>query len=364
MPSVRACLSRDLSGSKRLMLASTRAGFGEGLVEAGRKHSAIVVLCCDVTESTHCADFKHAFPKRFVQLGVSEQSAVSIAAGMALGGKKPFVCAYAAFSPGRNWEQIRTGACLQNQPVVIVGSHTGVGVGPDGATHQMTEDIALMRVLPKMTVVVPCDKIEAKKATLALARLSGPSYLRLARESSPIFTTPKTPFRLGKAEVYCQGEDVTIVAAGPIIYEAILAAQLLEKNGIQARVINCHTIKPLDETTLFTAARQTGAFVTCEDGQIAGGLGGAVAEFLASSCPVPLERIGLPDRFGESGEARELQESYGLTAPFIALAAKRAIDRKNGKLVPPVPEYLAQARKKETEWKRLLIKQALKKPYA
>jgi len=330
-------------------------------VEAGRKNSSIVVLCCDVTESTHSAAFKKTFPKRFVQLGVSEQSAVSIAAGMALCGKKPFVSAYAAFSPGRNWEQIRTCISLEHLPVVIVGSHAGVSVGPDGATHQMTEDIALMRCLPEMTVVVPADQLEAKKATLALAKLSSPAYLRLARESSPILTTSKTPFRIGRAEVYRQGDDVTIVAAGPILYEALVASQLLEKQGIHARVINCHTIKPLDTKTLLASAKQTKAFVTCEDSQVAGGLGGAVAEFLSSNCPLPLERIGIQDRFGTSGEASELQLAYGLTAPFIVLAAKRALDRKLGKKVSLIPEYLTLAKEKTFALKKSIQQEAMKR---
>jgi len=352
-------LSRHLFDDKRLTFASTRVGYGQGLVEAGRKNSLIVVLCCDVTQSTHSAEFKKTYPDRFIQLGVSEQSAASIAAGMALCGKKPFVSAYAAFSPGRNWEQIRTCICLQHLPVVIVGSHAGVGVGPDGATHQMTEDIALMRSLPGMTVVVPADQIEAKKATLAIAKLFSPSYLRLARESSPIFTTTKTPFRIGRAEVYRQGTDVTLIAAGPILYEALVAAHDLAKQGIQVRVINCHTIKPLDTKTILAAAKQTGAFVTCEDGQVAGGLGGAVAEYLTASCPIPLERIGIQDHFGTSGEAPELQTAYGLTAPFIVLAAKRALDRKFGKKVSLIPEYLILAQKKETELKRVISKEAL-----
>lgn len=355
----KAFLSRHLFDDKHLVFASTRVGYGQGLVEAGRKNPSIVVLCCDVTQSTQSMEFKKTYPDRFVQLGVSEQSAASIAAGMALCGKKPFVSAYAAFSPGRNFEQIRTCICLQHLPVVMVGSHAGVGVGPDGATHQMTEDIAMMRSLPDMTVVVPADQIEAKKATLALAKLSSPSYLRLARESSPIFTTTKTPFHIGRAEIYRQGNDVTLIAAGPILYEALVAAHLLSKQGIEARVINGHTIKPLDTKTLLTAAKQTGAFVTCEDGQVVGGLGGAVAEYLTASYPIPLERIGIQDRFGTSGEAPELQTAYGLTAPFIVLAAKRALDRKQGKKVSLIPEYLTLAKEKSFALKQSIQKEAL-----
>jgi len=333
----------------------TRDGYGEGLVLAGKKDHRVVVLCADLTESTRSLAFKLAFPERFIQLGVSEQSLASIAAGMALAGKIPFISSYAAFSPGRNWEQIRTTIALNEANVKIAGAHAGVSVGPDGATHQMTEDIALTRVLPHLRVVVPCDIFEARKATQKAATSDGPIYLRFAREKTPIFTTEKTPFNIGRAETYRFGSDLTIIAAGPIVFEAILAAERLSRlRGIEARVINCHTIKPLDAKTLIQAAKETGAIVTAEEAQVAGGLGGAVAELLSSTVPAPIERIGLQDRFGESGNPDELAEGLGLTAPYIMLAAERAFSRKRGEKVSAIPEYkkLAEAYLNDIKQKR------------
>lgn len=306
----------------------TRNGFGDGLVLAGEQDERVMVLCADLTESTRTEAFKQAFPDRFVQLGVSEQSLAAIAAGMALTGRVPFIASYACFSPGRNWEQIRTTACLQEMNVKIAGAHAGVSVGPDGATHQMTEDIALMRVLPNMTVLVPCDAIETRKAVLAAVAHEGPVYIRFAREKSPVFTTDKSPFAIGKAQILHAGSDVAIVACGPLVYEALLAANDLEKHGISAKVINCPSIKPLDETTLIAAAKQCGAVVTVEEAQAAAGLGGAVCELLSATYPVPVERVGLEDTFGQSGEPNELLEHYKLTAPWIVKAAKRAIKKK------------------------------------
>ncbi|MBM5789692.1 transketolase family protein [Candidatus Parcubacteria bacterium] len=307
----------------------TRNGYGEGLVEAGGKNTQVMVLCADLTESTRSLAFKQAFADRFVQLGVSEQSMASIAAGMAITGKVPFISSYACFSPGRNWEQIRTTIALQDSNVKIAGAHAGVSVGPDGATHQMIEDIAIMRVMPNMRVMVPCDSRETKKATLAAAGIQGPCYLRFAREKSPVFTTEKTPFRCGHAETFRFGNDLTIIAAGPLVYEALLAAQSLSvDHGMEARVINMHTIKPLDINAIVKAAKETGAIVTVEEAQAAGGLGGAVAETLCQFVPVPLERVGVQDRFGESGDSREVLEALELTAPSIIEAAKRAIKRK------------------------------------
>ncbi len=322
-----AKLARNLFG--QLEEKPTRQGYGEGLVEAGADDERVVVLCTDLTESTRSNLFKDAYPKRFVQMGISEQAMAGIAAGMAIAGKTPFISSYAAFSPGRNWEQIRTLIGLQNTNVKIGGAHAGVSVGPDGATHQALEDIATMRVIPNMTVIVPCDVHEARKATVTAAKMTGPVYLRFARANSPIFTTTQTPFTIGKAEVYREGKDVAIIAAGPILYEAIKAAETLSKKlKIEARVINCHTVKPFDEKTILAAAKDCGAIVTCEEAQVAGGLGGVTAELLAENLPTPIERIGMKDRYGESGEPMELLEHFGLTAPSIVKAAQRVIKRK------------------------------------
>ena len=305
-----------------------RAGFGRGLVVAGQRNSQIVALSADLTDSTKMGEFAKTFPERFVEMGVAEQNLVTVASGMALAGKIPFISSYAAFSPGRNWEQIRTTVCLNETNVKIVGSHAGVSVGPDGATHQMLEDIALMRVLPNMTVVVPCDSVEAEKATMALAGHKGGAYLRLAREKSPVITTAATPFALNKAQVFREGEDVTIIACGLMVHQALAAAEQLAKKGIEAEVINCPVIKPLDTVTLLVSARKTGKVITCEEGQVAGGLGGAVAELLAEKHPVPLRRMGMLDRFGESGKPDELLEHFGLTAPHIVKVAQELIDQK------------------------------------
>jgi transketolase len=326
-------ISRQAALTKKLFDADipqtpTRNGFGEGLVLAGKANPNVMVLCADLTESTRAESFKLAFPDRFVQMGVSEQSLAAIAAGMALTGKVPFICSYACFSPGRNWEQVRTTIALQETNVKIAGAHAGVSVGPDGATHQMVEDIAIMRVLPNMTVLVPCDAIETRKAIVAAAEHEGPVYIRFAREKTPVFTTEKTPFTIGKAEVYRTGKDVAILACGPLLYEALLAAKELEAKNIQARVINMGSIKPMDEAAVISAARECGAIVTVEEAQAAGGLGGAVCELLAKTVPVPIERVGMEDTFGQSGEPRELLEHYKLTAPWIAKAVHRVMKLK------------------------------------
>ncbi len=321
-----AKLAKNLFG--KLEEKPTRNGYGEGLVEAGAANKNVVVLCCDLTESTRSNLFKEAFPDRFIQMGISEQAMAAIAAGMALSGKIPFISSYAAFSPGRNWEQLRTLAGLQNANVKICGAHAGVSVGPDGATHQALEDIATMRVIPNMTVIVPCDVHESRKATVVATETSGPVYVRFARAASPVFTTTATPFKVGRAEVYRNGKDVAIIAAGPILYEALKAAETLSKKGIEACVINCHTIKPLDSKTIIKAAKECGAVVTCEEAQIAGGLGGVIAECLAENVPTPMERIGVKDRYGESGEPAELLKAFGLLAPDIVKAATKVIKRK------------------------------------
>ncbi len=326
--STKAYLAPEIFDVTKLEQKPTRDGYGQGLVLAGKADKNVVVLCADLTESTRSHWFKEKFPERFVQLGVSEQSMAAIAAGMSLAGKVPFISSYAVFSPGRNWEQIRTNIALNEANVKIAGAHAGVSVGPDGATHQAIEDIATMRVMAKMTVIYPCDMIEAKKATAAAAKWPGPVYLRFAREKSPVFTTEKTPFKIGQAEIFHQGKDVAIIACGPLLHEAMLAARELAKAGISALVINNHTIKPMDEKTIVAAAKETGAVVTVEEHQVMGGLGGAVAELLAKKQPTPMEFIGLQDHFGESGEPRELLEAFKLTAPAIIAAVRKVLARK------------------------------------
>ncbi|RYX78740.1 transketolase family protein [bacterium] len=296
----------------------TRAGFGRGLKAAGEANEQIVALCADLTESTQMHLFRDAFPKRFVEIGVAEQNLVTVASGMARAGKIPFTSSYAAFSPGRNWEQIRTTVALNDQPVKIVGSHAGVSVGPDGATHQMLEDIALMRVLPNMVVVAPGDSIEAEKATKAIAENGKPSYIRLAREKTAIFSTDESPFEIGKAYVLREGTDVSLLGTGTMTHQLLLAAQELEKHGISAEVVHVPTIKPLDDETILASAKKTGRVVTAEEAQIKGGFGGAVAELLSEQLPTPLKRIGMQDRFGESGKPDELLDHFGLTGQKMA----------------------------------------------
>ena len=309
--------------------AATREGYGKGLVVAGEKDERVVVLCADLTESTFSHLFKEKFPERFVQVGVAEQNLALVASGMANYGKIPFISSYATFSPGRNNEQIRTNISLNNVPVKIAGAHAGISVGPDGATHQALEDIALMRVQPNMTVVVPCDAIEAEKATIAIAGNGKPSYIRLGREKTPVFTTADTPFTVGKAETLRDGTDCAIIACGILVHEALLAAEELAGEGIQCMVINSHTVKPLDEKTIVAAAQKTGTVVSVEEHQVAGGLGSAVAEVLSRNNPAPQEFIGMQDRYGESGKAEELMHAFGLNREAIKLAVKKAISRKN-----------------------------------
>jgi transketolase len=306
----------------------TRAGFGRGLVKAGERNDQVVGICADLSDSTKMGEFAKAFPDRFIEAGVAEQNIVTVGSGMAAMGKIPFVSSYAAFSPGRNWEQIRTTICLNDQPVKIVGSHAGLYTGPDGATHQVLEDIAITRVLPNMVVLVPCDSVEAEKMTLAMMGDKRPNYLRLARDASPIITTPDTPFEIGPAYIFRPGSDVTIVATGTMTYHALMAAEKLAKDGIEAEIIHVPTIKPFDEETMLKSAHKTGAVVTAEEGQIIGGLGGAVAEVLGENQPVPLKRIGMKDQFGESGTPEELLKHFGLDAVHIAMAAHEVIGRK------------------------------------
>lgn len=317
-----------LDVTKELQGEPIRKGFGRGLKRAGELDERVVAACADLTDSTQMSLFKEAFPERFVEIGVAEQNLVTVGSGLAAAGKIPFVSSYAAFSPGRNWEQIRTTIALNDRPVKIIGSHAGVSVGPDGATHQMLEDIAIMRVLPNMVVLAPGDSIEAEKATLLMAKDRRPNYMRLAREATPVFTTLDTPFEIGKAYVFLPGTDVTICTTGTMTYQALVAAEQLYKDGIHAEVIHVPTIKPLDAETIIKSVRKTGCVVTAEEAQMAGGLGGAIAELLADECPAPLHRIGMKDRFGESGEPNELLTYFGLDAKHIRLAAHHVIGRR------------------------------------
>lgn len=317
----------DLTGE--LVMEPNRKGFGRGLLAAGKLNVNVVAACADLTESTQISLFRDEFPERFIEIGVAEQNLVTVGAGLAAIGKIPFVASYAAFSPGRNWEQIRTTICLNDRPVKIVGAHTGLYTGKDGATHQMLEDIALMRVLPNMVVMAPCDSIEAEKMTLAMAADPRPNYMRLAREALPTITTSKTPFEIGTAYVYEKGSDVTIISTGTMTYQALLAAEKLYKEGIEAEVVHVPTIKPLDTDTVLKSVRKTGCVVTIEEAQINGGLGGAIAELLGEECPVPLKRIGMQDHFGESGDPAELFTHFGLDAKHIAMAAHLVIERKD-----------------------------------
>jgi len=322
---VKDVLARDLDAEP------IRKGFGRGLVRAGELDDNVVAACADLTESTQMHLFKEAFPERFIEVGVAEQNLVTVGSGLAAMNKVPFVSSYAAFSPGRNWEQIRTTICLNNRPVKIIGSHAGLYTGADGATHQMLEDIALMRVLPNMVVIAPCDSLEAEKATLAMAKDKRPNYMRLAREATPVVTTADTPFEIGQAYVFDTGNDVTLVATGTMTYQALVAAKELYKEGIDAEVVHVPTIKPLDDETILKSVAKTGAVVTVEEGQIIGGLGGAIAELLGEERPVPMKRLGMQDRFGESGHPDELLEHFGLTAKHIVLAAHHVVGKKDGR---------------------------------
>ncbi|MBI4920048.1 transketolase family protein [Candidatus Azambacteria bacterium] len=322
-----AFLIEDLSKAEK---APTRDGYGKGLVDLGEKDERVVVLCADLAESTRSHWFKEKFPDRYIEIGVAEQNLAAIASGLANYGKIPFISSYAVFSPGRNNEQIRTTISLSILPVKIAGAHAGVSVGPDGATHQALEDIALMRVQPNMTVVVPCDAIETRKATIAISDCcAGPAYLRFGREKSPIFTTEKTPFQIGKAIVLREGNDATIVGCGMLLYNALVAAEELSKEGIEVAVINSHTVKPLDVETILNSVKKTKAVVSVEEHQIAGGLGSAVAEALSQNFPAPQEFIGIRDRFGKSGETDELIEAFGMGSKSIKEAVKKVIKRKS-----------------------------------
>lgn len=320
---------------KGVKKSKTRDGYGKGLVKAGEKNKNVVVLCADLSESTRSEWFQKKFPERFVEVGVAEQNMASLASGMSMAGKIVFMSSYAVFSPGRNNEQIRTTISYNNwrsRPgkeinVKIGGAHAGISVGPDGATHQALEDVALMRLHPGMTVLVPCDETECEKATIAAAETPGPVYIRFGRADYPLITTGRTPFKIGRMEEFRSGKDCTIIANGPLVYEALIAAKKLEKE-IDCLVLNCCTVKPLDENNLLKAARKTGCVVTAEEHLWQGGLAGAVAEFLGENYPVPIKRVGVRDRFGESGETDELFKNFGLTSDDIVKAVRAAVRMK------------------------------------
>lgn len=308
-------------------LVPSRNGYGDGLVEAGKRDERVVALAADLTESTRTLPFAEAFPKRFIQVGVAEQNMASVASGMAAMGKIPFIASYAMFSPGRNWEQIRTTIAYNNTNVKVIGAHAGISVGPDGATHQAIEDIALMRVVPNMIVIAPCDMHEARKATLVAAKHEGPVYIRIGRSDTPVVTTAESPFILGEAQWFYRKNEslptsVGIVVTGTLAYNALMAAVALEAAGIGASVLHVPTIKPLDTVNLEAFAAAHGALVTVEEHQRVGGLGGAVAEHLSLVHPMRIFRLGIDDQFGQSGEPDELLKHYGLDVPAIIAAAK------------------------------------------
>lgn len=307
---------------------ATRFGFGEGLVELGKKNDKIFVLGADTVSSVAINGFQKEFPERFANVGIAETNMLGMAAGLAVAGFIPFVSTYGVFASGRPWEQIRTTICYSNLNVKIGGSHSGLMVGPDGATHQALEEISIMRCLPNMTVLVPCDLVETKKATVAAADHNGPVYIRYGRENVPIITEDNTPFKIGKAIKMKEGSDVCIMACGSMVYESLMAAELLEKEGIKARVLNIHTIKPIDKQAIIDAAKECGAIVTAEEHQIFGGFGSAVAEVVVANCSVPMEFVGVNDTFGESGKPADLIVKYGLKDVNIAAAVKKVLKRK------------------------------------
>ena len=319
----------DYRNAADLKQVPTRNGFGEGLIEAGNRNANVVGICADLAESTRMEGFKKAHPAQYFEIGVSEQMLIALAGGLAACGKVPWTASYAMFNPGRSWEQVRTIMALNETNVKIAGAHVGVSVGPDGATHQAIEDIAIMRVIPHMFVVVPCDSVQTKKATLALSETFGPTYLRFAREKSPVITTDATPFELGKAQIFREGADCAIVACGILVYNALVAAdELAAEDGVECRVINNHTVKPMDDAAIVDASRACGAIVTVEEHQIHGGMGSAVAEVLAANAPAPMEFVGVEDRFGQSGDPPELIEYYGMGTASIKEAVRRVLKRK------------------------------------
>lgn len=313
---------------KILAEKDTRSGFGEGLLEAGKENPNVVALCADLSPSVRMDLFQKEFPERFIEVGIAESNMVSIASGMALSGKIPFVGSFAAFSTGRTYDQIRQSVAYSDTNVKIAGSHAGITLGEDGATHQILEDIGLMRMMPNMVVINPCDFTQAKQATIASARYNGPVYIRYGRPKVPVFLTEDTPFEIGKALMLNEGKDVSIFATGHLVWQAILAAQELEKEGISAEIINIHTIKPLDNEAILTSVKKTGCVVACEEHLYNGGLGDSIAQLLARNYPSPMEYVGIDDQFGESGKPMQLMNKYGLNAKNIIEKAKKVISRK------------------------------------
>lgn len=306
----------------------TRSGFGEGLVEAGKENENVVALCADLTPSVRMDLFKKEFPNRFIECGIAEANMISIASGMALSGKVPFVGSFAAFSTGRVYDQIRQSVAYSDTNVKIAGSHAGITLGEDGATHQILEDIGLMKMLPNMVVINPCDHNQTKQATIAAARYKGPVYLRYGRPKVPTFIPEDMPFEIGKAIVLNEGKDVSIFATGHLVYPALKAAEELEKQGIKAEVINIHTIKPLDNEAILKSVGKTKCVVSCEEHQYNGGLGDSIAQLLVRNNPAPMEYVGIDDKFGESGTPDELMVKYGLTSENIIKSTKKVIARK------------------------------------
>ena len=310
---------------------STRQGFGEGLLKVGMDNEKIVALCADLTESTRVNLFADKFPERFIQVGIAEQNMASVASGLSAMGKIPFMASYAIFSPGRNWEQIRTTICYNNQNVKIIGSHAGLSVGPDGGSHQMLEDLALTTVMPNLVVISPCDYFEAKKATLAMAETLDPTYLRLARNDTPIITTEETSFVIGKGQIVFSPDSglaqVGLIATGPILYSALMAAKKLEAEGYRVKVLNIATLKPLDQDIIISLAKETKYIVTIEDHQVTGGMGSAVASCLAENYPTKIDFIGVKDSFGQSGSPEELAKYYRIDTESIVEKIKETLKK-------------------------------------
>ena len=323
-------LAREWQEKEKVKQKPTRDGFGDGLVQLGAENPNVVALCGDLTDSTRVGWFKEKYPERFIQAGIAEQNMMGIAAGLAVAGKVTFASTYGVFCTGRNWDQLRVSVCYNKANVKLTGAHTGVSVGPDGATHQALEDIAITRCIPNLTVIAPCDYWETKKATLAGGRMNGPVYFRFARENTPIFTTEQTPFEIGKAYLLRDSKkaDVAIIGCGPLLYNAMIAAEELSKEGVEVIILNNHTVKPMDEKAVAAVAKRAGAVVTVEDHQVMGGMGSAVAEVLAKFNPVPMEFIGMQNSFGESGEPAELIKKYGMDIEDIKKAVKKALSRK------------------------------------
>ena len=306
-----------------------RDGYGKALMELCEKRKDVMVLDADVAKSTRTVWIRDKYPEHFLDMGISEQDMVGTAAGLALSGMVPFASTYCVFLAGRAWDQIRTTVCYNNLNVKLGGAHAGISVGPDGATHQALEDVALMRVLPNMTVIVPCDAEETRKATLAMAERQGPCFVRFGREAVPVVTDESTPFEIGKARLCREGSDVTVFANGAMVFEAQNAADALAKEGVSVRVYDLHTVKPLDEEAVLKAAEETGCIVTAEEHQVNGGMGSTVAEFLAKHCPVPMEFVGMQDSFGESGDPQELMDKYGLNQKTIEENIRKVLARKH-----------------------------------